>query len=492
MTLHPDAVSHVATSPAEGTPAVEFGPFRLDVGARRLSQAGDVVPVSPRAFDILSILVRRAGTTVSKAELMQRVWPDVYVEEANIAQHVSQLRRLLGDTTKQPTYVATIPKEGYRFVAPVRLADSPALSAEAPHRVRGTQPLAFVVVAIGLIGAVLAALKLAAPVPQPASTSAEAQRAYQLGQFLLAQNTPEGSVLARNAFADAVRLDPGFGDAQADLALAYVSVYLARRAPRAEALDGARAAAAAALAVDERSSEAHTAQGAIFLQLLNDPSAAAREFARATALKPSNVMALDLLARALRHQGRFEESIRAAREALSLDATSVRAHMNLAQSLFFAGRSLDQALDLCRRALQLDRTSVPLLEQAADIADAAGRWDESIDLRARAERASDRPALADLVRTTHQERGYATAMVRYLEARLAALDRDHPADPAFAFERGRLLARLGRLDDAFAAFDAGAAGDFSLGVFALRYHPAFRALKADSRFSAFEARAVPR
>lgn len=98
----------------------EFGPFRLDVDERLLMRDGRMAPLPPKVFDTLLVLVENSGRVVSKDELMQSLWPDTFVEESNLTQNISQLRRALGDGTADAQYIATIPKRGYRFVANVK------------------------------------------------------------------------------------------------------------------------------------------------------------------------------------------------------------------------------------------------------------------------------------------------------------------------------------------------------------------------------------
>ena len=99
----------------------EFGPFRLDPVKRRLLRDGEPVPLTPKAFDTLLELVRHSGKTIEKDELMREVWPDAVVEENNLNQNISALRRSLGDSRQESQYIATIPGFGYRFVAEVRV-----------------------------------------------------------------------------------------------------------------------------------------------------------------------------------------------------------------------------------------------------------------------------------------------------------------------------------------------------------------------------------
>src|SRR5690348_17197820 len=98
----------------------EFGPFRLDVDERLLMRDGRMAPLPPKVFDTLLVLVENSGRVVSKDELMQSLWPDTFVEESNLTQNISQLRRALSDGTTGAKYIETIPKRGYRFVADVQ------------------------------------------------------------------------------------------------------------------------------------------------------------------------------------------------------------------------------------------------------------------------------------------------------------------------------------------------------------------------------------
>jgi TolB-like protein/DNA-binding winged helix-turn-helix (wHTH) protein/Tfp pilus assembly protein PilF len=97
-----------------------FGPFQIDAAERRLTRDGTPVPLTPKAFDLLLVLVEQGGHLVTKDALMQRVWPDVVVEEANLAVHISTVRRALGDRNGDGQYIETVPKQGYRFREPVR------------------------------------------------------------------------------------------------------------------------------------------------------------------------------------------------------------------------------------------------------------------------------------------------------------------------------------------------------------------------------------
>jgi TolB-like protein/DNA-binding winged helix-turn-helix (wHTH) protein/Flp pilus assembly protein TadD len=97
-----------------------FGPFRLDPAERLLLRNDQPVALAPKAFDTLLLLVENTGHLLKKDELMRRVWPDAFVEEANLAQNISAIRRALDTGNGAAQYIETVPKGGYRFIAETR------------------------------------------------------------------------------------------------------------------------------------------------------------------------------------------------------------------------------------------------------------------------------------------------------------------------------------------------------------------------------------
>lgn len=108
------------------SPGYEFGPYRLDTVSRSLECQGEVIALPPKAVEVLSELVKRPGEVVGKKELMEIVWPETFVEEANLNQMVFLLRRALGNNGSE--YISTVPRRGYRFSGTVR-------SVEIPYRI---------------------------------------------------------------------------------------------------------------------------------------------------------------------------------------------------------------------------------------------------------------------------------------------------------------------------------------------------------------------
>jgi TolB-like protein/DNA-binding winged helix-turn-helix (wHTH) protein/Flp pilus assembly protein TadD len=97
----------------------DFGPFRLDASRRLVSRGDQALPLTSKTFETLLVLVRNHDRVMAKQELMEALWPDSFVEEVNLAQSVSALRKALGETPGENLYIATIPGKGYRFVAQV-------------------------------------------------------------------------------------------------------------------------------------------------------------------------------------------------------------------------------------------------------------------------------------------------------------------------------------------------------------------------------------
>src|SRR5262245_22468817 len=97
----------------------DFGRFRLKTSERVLLREGELVPLTPKVFDILITLVENRGQVVEKDDLMKRVWPTTFVEEGNLTQNVSLLRKALGESTSGVQFIETVPRRGYRFVAEI-------------------------------------------------------------------------------------------------------------------------------------------------------------------------------------------------------------------------------------------------------------------------------------------------------------------------------------------------------------------------------------
>jgi len=120
----------------------EFDEFRLDAAKRLLSRGGETIALMPKAFDTLLYLVENGGRVVEKDELMAEIWTDAIVEENNLSQNISILRRVLGEKKNEHRFIVTVPSRGFKFVAEVRpLSQTPAFTAIKSIAVLPFQPL---------------------------------------------------------------------------------------------------------------------------------------------------------------------------------------------------------------------------------------------------------------------------------------------------------------------------------------------------------------
>src|SRR5215470_9912312 len=101
------------------SPVYEFGRFRLEPAAGQLLSDGTPIPLEPKVFQTLLVLVRNRGRLVEKDELMREIWPDRFVEETNLARNISVLRKILGKDQNGDQYIETVPRRGYRFVGKI-------------------------------------------------------------------------------------------------------------------------------------------------------------------------------------------------------------------------------------------------------------------------------------------------------------------------------------------------------------------------------------
>ena len=133
----------------ERKPSFAFGPFVLDVSEQTLTRDGHDVPLTPKLFDVLRLLVEHQGHLVDKETFIENVWDGGFVEEGALTRSVSMLRKALGDTLPDRVYIETVPKRGYRFVAPV----SVRVPEDRPAVVRGiaSTAAALAIVVLGLL-----------------------------------------------------------------------------------------------------------------------------------------------------------------------------------------------------------------------------------------------------------------------------------------------------------------------------------------------------
>jgi len=308
---------------SRGREVYEFGPYTLDVQERRLSNAGQIVALAPKAHDLLVALVRRAGRLVTKRELLDAVWRDVAVEEGVLSVYVAALRKVLGDSSERGTYIATVPRSGYRFSAAVTRSDgrTETVSMKWPIGVLPVRPEVS-----ELIGRGRACLM--------AASRSEIPRAV-------------------DAFRSAIDLDPDYAASHAGLAVAHCAEAELRITEPDVAYASAREAALRALGMDTSNADAQVALGTVLFLSDWNWSGARRSLERALELNPDHTEGLLLYGRLLEALGFLAEGLAAKRRALERNPSSAAVHLQIALS-YWNQRHYDDMIAWCNRSLAID------------------------------------------------------------------------------------------------------------------------------------------
>jgi DNA-binding winged helix-turn-helix (wHTH) protein/Tfp pilus assembly protein PilF len=333
---------------------VVFGPFRLDFRTRILTCNGSVVSLGPKVIETLMLLVSRRGELVTKAELMEALWPDRYVEEANLSQNIYRLRRALAAGGVHNA-IETMPARGYRFVAAVT-------TTPLRRRRKIGKPFAFALAVLSAAAFVLATVQ------QPAAfdrLSPASRPAYRLGLYHLNLRSDLGH--ARRAleyFKEVVAHDPRSALAYAGIADAYLAIFDGQcDSSVGNCPDLARVALQAArhaVNLDPHSAPAHTALAMTINEFRADDRAAEQEFRMAIALDPSYALAHHWYGNLLTVQGRYTEATQEHLMAMSLEPTSPATYAWLAEDAFLSRRYAD-AITYARQAESLSPLRHPTL-----------------------------------------------------------------------------------------------------------------------------------
>jgi len=171
--------------------AIRFGTVTLIPDERLLLKNGQPVSLTPKAFDLLAVLAASAGRLVSKDQLIQAVWPDTVVEESNLTYHVFAIRKALGEAPDGEKYIETVPRKGYRFVAPLEI--EPAATILAPAAPRGRRSMVAVSAVLALAAvAYVGYARDRKPRVEPPATSFQDAVAGRLAESAMFAVSPDG------------------------------------------------------------------------------------------------------------------------------------------------------------------------------------------------------------------------------------------------------------------------------------------------------------
>jgi TolB-like protein/DNA-binding winged helix-turn-helix (wHTH) protein/Tfp pilus assembly protein PilF len=622
----------------------EFGAFRLDPAERLLLRDNQPVPLAPKAFETLVLLVENSGHLLTKDELMKRLWPETFVEEVNLAQNISAIRRALEDKNGEAHYIETVAKGGYRFTAGARkiVQEPTRIEAKVPQaagvplpetvrkwwsktrlgvaasatilviastlylvprvvkfRAKGTAvtpgPTAIRSIAVlplvnlssdpaqeyfsdGLtdelitklaqvgslqvisrtsvigykhsvkkapeIGAELHVDSLVegtiervsdrvrirvqlirastdqhiwaesydrelkdilqlesdvaheiaqqighATYEQPSRlarerpVSTEAHENYLRGRYRWNQRSESGLRAAINHFQKAIELEPGYAQAYAGIADAYIMMANWRFMPATEAYPKAETAARRALELDDHLAEAHTSLA--YANFLNDWdwSGAEKRFRRAIELNPNYATAHHFYSVLLMASGRHAEAQAEIKHARELDPLSIIINSVMGW-IYYEGRQYPQAIQEFEKTFEMDPNYVPALLDLGSVYLRTREYDKAIAQFERARNVAERKdvALSDLAQA-HAMSGNKT------EARKILLALQESSAPKFvsAWDIAQIHIALGEKSKALGFLEKAADEHFAW-VVVLGVDPAFDPLRAEPRFKALRQR----
>jgi DNA-binding winged helix-turn-helix (wHTH) protein/Tfp pilus assembly protein PilF len=374
---------------------LRFGVFQINLAARELRKHGVRIRLPGQPFSILSMLLEKSGEVITREEMRQRLWSsDTFVDfEHSLNSAIKKLRAALGDSPDNSRYIETVPRLGYRFIAPVEQVSATVVPPEDVSVVSerfgvsaGTVEVAgkrrwklFLGISIAVIampGAYFAWSRFGSrPQPQskiagethaapknhepsrssnqPASSpkSAEAQELYRKGLYFWNKRTVAGFQQAIEYFQHATTIDPNYALAYAGLANSYTLLTAYSPTSGTLYMSQARAAALRAMELDERLAEAHTALALIVQNHDWDWQTAGKEYRRAIELNPNYATAHQWYAEHLMWMGRFDEALAESERARQLDPLSLIIATDQGAILHYS-RHYDRAIEQFRTVLR--------------------------------------------------------------------------------------------------------------------------------------------
>lgn len=323
-----------------------FGPYAVSGRERVLRYRGEPVAIAAKAVELLLMLCERPDEVVSKEAIMERLWPDTFVEDGNLTQYVYLLRKLFKEHASGIA-IENVPKRGYRLVVP----REPVLSRSRK----------WIGPAIGACAAalIIAGLVLVAAAPRSAESgtlAGVALQEYMLGQAYQSDGTPEKLGRSTQLFESVVRAQPSSPLGYAGLAVSEASLayYTKGDAQRIRLQADAITQAREAVSKNPRSADAQAALGGVELSIMHDALSAEPHLRTAIALNPNQFNALAWYGSLLMDRGRIREARRVFARAVAISPNSAGTLASLAWCDFVAG-DFDDAIALSGQQLRANR-----------------------------------------------------------------------------------------------------------------------------------------
>lgn len=448
--------------------------------------------LEPRVMDALVYLAERPGRVASKDELVRAIWQERCVTDDVLTVTICALRKALGDNVRQPEFVETVPRRGYRWIAPVSRLEAGEGTFSARF-VPGKNPLTITTVpkwftsrmaALAIVISMLLSAGVWTVIPSAKRRHVpplEAHEAYLKGRFFLDQRSLQGWQQALEQFERAAALDPQDPSAQAGLADTYSAMSDFGVASPAEMRPRAFESAKRALELDGNSAEGYEALGRAEFLFDWDFRAAKGNLERALSLNSDYMPAHQAMAWLKSAQGKHMEATASARRALQLDPVNTARYTELAWVLALGGK-YDDALHEIERALAINPRSFETYLMKGWVSDLAGNVATAFEAYWDGLRIAGVPAerLAEIQAVYHaaglpgyyrswleaQRRGGKMPMSNTFRAQLYM----HAADPGHALEA---------LEEAYRKHEGALAW--------VNVEPSFQPLRSEPRFQTIAA-----
>ena len=348
-----------------------FGPFCFDARSGELVSDERRTRLPGQSAAVLEALLASAGRLVTRDDLRERLWPNGTIVDFDhgLANAVRRLRDAIEDSASTPRYIETLPRRGYRFIAPVevnredaggitlvRSATPPRPPVAASARLRISLRVwgwsGVTAVALGLVAAAFLTLRAPTPDANPAPIP-QAREAYLRGKWFYDRKTPEDTARSIEYFREAVTLDPAYAPAHASLAAAGHFAAAMGVLDKTEAQRLTRASAERALELDPASGEALAILAESRFRFGGETDGVGELFRRAVALRPQDVEILHWYGMFLALTGQIGEALVQLERARDLDPLALHVGADYAEVLFMAGRR-DEAMRQLARVRELD------------------------------------------------------------------------------------------------------------------------------------------
>lgn len=427
----------------------EFDSFRVDVTDRQVRRDGNPVPLTPKVFDILLVLLENKGEVVNKEELIRKVWADTFVEEGNLNRNISTLRKALGDDLHDQKFVKTLPKRGYQFTANVKeITEETTKNAVKPALPGNRIKIAIAAGAILILALAWTMSKPNKPnidlsgltenerrqLEKRGSANSQANADYVKGRALWHQRSAEGLHQSILHLESAVRNDENFALAHAALADAY-AFDIEKQKIAEEQANGA-------IRLDPGLGEPHATLGFIRMFWEWKILEATSSFKRAVELSPDYATAHQWYAINLVATAMAGAALAEMKRALELEPKSLAINADMCQIYYLTGKH-DEAIAQCRKTLELDPNFLNAHVYLYEAYTAKGMYDDAVNKFFEIERLKSEFALPP----DHQEnlrQAYKTGGIRsFWQTRVEFLEKQ----PRY-YELAKYYARLNEKEKA--------------------------------------------